>query len=112
MYRYTETLPRTDVLGPFSLTGVFHEPGAIACPCDGDCCDEPPGSRRLRFLAKLWNAEIEGPAVDPGATVPLFAFGTPEGDDLYGDLTLVRAYTPGECGAPSRHEWLLRVTPG
>src|SRR5690606_24548172 len=66
LYRYTESLPHTDVHGPFSLTGELHGPGAITCPCDGDCCDENPGSRRLRFLAALYGAEIEAPPVDPG----------------------------------------------
>lgn len=112
LYRYTESLPRTDVHGPFSLTGELHGPGAITCPCDGDCCDEQPGSRRLRFLAALYDAEIEAPPVDPGLTVSLFAFGDPEGGDLYGDLSLVRAHVSADCAAPPRHEWLLRVTPG
>ncbi|WAS90324.1 hypothetical protein [Nannocystis punicea] len=112
MYRYTEAVPHGDEAGPFALTGVPHGPGAIACPCAGDCCDEPPGARRLRFIAALWNAEIESPPVDPGATIPLFAFGTPEGDDLYGDLSLARAHVPGDCAAPARYEWLLSVSPG
>ncbi|MDC0674935.1 hypothetical protein [Nannocystis radixulma] len=112
IYRYTETLPRNDVLGPFELVGILHGPGELSCPCDGDCCAEQPGARRLRFIAKLWNAEIESAPVDPGTTVPLFAFGTPEGSDLYGDISLVRAVVPSECAAPARHEWLLSVSPG
>ncbi|WP_096332130.1 hypothetical protein [Nannocystis exedens] len=111
MYRFTGAVPHTDPVGPFALTGAPHGPGAITCPCAGDCCREPPGARRLRFIAALWNAEIESPPVDPGATIPLFAFGTPEGDDLYGDLSLARADVPGDCDAP-RYEWLLSVSPG
>ncbi|MCY0994317.1 hypothetical protein OV203_44740 [Nannocystis sp. ILAH1] len=112
MYRFTGAVPHTDPVGPFALTGIPHGPGAIACPCAGDCCLEPPGARRLRFIAALWNAEIESPPVDPGATIPLFLFGTPEGDDLYGDLSLARADVPGDCGAQPRYEWLLSVSPG
>lgn len=112
LYRYTESLPHTDVHGPFALTGQLHGPGAITCPCDGDCCDEQPGSRRLRFTASLFGGEIGAPPVEPGATVPLFAFGDPEGGDLFGDISLVRAHVSADCSAPARHEWLLRVTPG
>ncbi|MDC0723304.1 hypothetical protein [Nannocystis bainbridge] len=111
MYRHAAAVPHGDDLGPFGLTAVPHGPGAIACACDGDCCDGPPGDRRLRFIAALWNAEIESGPVDPGATIPLFAFGTPEGDDLYGDLSLVRARVPSDCGAAG-YEWLLSVAPG
>lgn len=112
LYRYTETLPAGDSAGPFSLTADLAGPGPLTCPCDGDCCLDTPGTRRLRFTAKLDKAEIEVPSVDPGAVVPAFAFGTPEGDDLLGSLALVRSHVPATCGEPARHEWLLRVTPG
>lgn len=112
LYRYTETLPVTDVLGPFALTGALVGPGAITCPCQDDCCLDPPGSRRLRFIAQLWKAVIEVPPIESGDVVPAFAFATPEGDELLGTLALVRAYAPGTCDAPARHEWTLRVTPG
>lgn len=111
MYRHSGSLPATDVVGPFALTGADAGPGAQTCPCDADCCTEPPGARRVQFTAKLGMAEIEVPAIDPGDVVPAFAFGTPEGDDLFGELALVRALVPAACGAPAQHEWILRVTP-
>lgn len=112
LYRHTASLPATDLAGPFSLTGELVGPGALTCPCDGDCCDDPPGTRRLRFLAALHMAEIEVPVVDPGTVVPAFVFGTPEGDELFGDLALVRSHVPVACDEPAEHEWILRVTPG
>jgi hypothetical protein len=111
MYRHTETLPATDSHGPFALTGAPSGPGDLTCPCDADCCDEPPGSRRLQFTATLGKAEIEVPPMLPGDVYPAFAFGTPEGDDLFGELALVRAFVPAACDEPAQYEWLLRVTP-
>lgn len=111
MYRHTETLPATDTLSNFALTAALSGPGDLTCSCDADCCDDPPGTRRLRFTAKLGKAEIEVPPMHPGDLFPAFAFGTPEGDDLFGELALVSAFVPAACDAPAQYEWLLRVTP-
>jgi hypothetical protein len=111
MYRHSETLPATDEYAPFALTAELAGPGDVTCPCDADCCDEPPGDRRVQFTAKLGNSEIGVPPLLPGDIVPAFAYGTPEGDDLFGDLALVRAYVPGACDEPAHYEWLMRVTP-
>lgn len=111
LYRHTTSLPATDVAGPFALTGELVGPGALTCPCDGNCCSDAPGTRRLRFLAKLNIAEIEVPVVDPGTVVPAFAVGTPAGDELLGELALLRAHVPAACDELPEHEWILRVTP-
>lgn len=111
MYRHSETLPASDTYGMFALTGALSGPGDLTCPCDADCCDDPPGTRRLRFTAQLGKAEIEVPPMLPGDVFPAFAYGTPEGDDLFGEVALARAFVPAACDAPAQYEWLLRVTP-
>ncbi len=104
-------LPATDAVGEFSLTGALAGPGAVACPCDADCCLEPPGSRRVRFTAARDKWQVEVPPIDPGDVVPMFALAVPDDDDLFGTIALVDAHIPSACDAPARYEWILHVTP-
>lgn len=111
MYRHSEALPASDTVGSFTLAGEPAGPGAIACPCDDDCCGEPPGSRRVRFTAAREQWAVEVPPIHPGDEVPAFALGTLEGDDLMATVGLVAAVVPAACAAPARFEWILRLAP-
>lgn len=104
-------LPATDTTGEFSLTGASAGPGKLTCPCDADCCLEPPGTRRVRFTAARDQWEVEAPPIDPGEVVPLFALGVPDGDDLFGTVSLVDARVPLACDGAPRYEWTLAVAP-
>jgi hypothetical protein len=111
MYRHASALPATDTIGDFALTGASAGPGALTCPCDGDCCLEPPGTRRVRFTAARDKWEVEVPPIEPGDVVAAFDLAVVEGDDLHATLGLVNARVPSACAAPQRHEWILHVAP-
>lgn len=111
LYRHGAALPATDEVGTFSFTGASAGPGTLACACDGDCCLEPPGTRRVRFTAAREQWEVEVPPIDPGDIVPAFALGVVEGDDLLATIALVNALVPSACAAPPRYEWILHVAP-
>lgn len=110
LYHHSGSLPASDPVGPFTLTGDPAAPGEVTCPCDGDCCELQPGSLPVRFTAGLaGKGEVGLFPLEPGSSVPAFEIEPIEGDTLAASVHLVRSTVPSACDAPAQHEWLLRL---
>lgn len=99
LYRHTHGLPASDLVGDFEVAAAAAGPGAITCACEGDCCREDPGSRRVDFTIAMAGDATKIPALDSQEVAA-------------GDLDLGRAYFPSACAEPAQYEWLFgRTTP-
>lgn len=112
LYRHTSSLPASDVIGDFELGAADAGAGAISCACEGDCCGEEPGSRRVDFAIAMAGDATEIPTMESQEAVQDIELVAVEGKPETGELALVRAFFPADCAAPPQHEWLFgRTTP-
>lgn len=111
LYRHAGALPASDAQGTFAFTGEAAPPGAFPCPCEGDCCEQQPGSLPVAFTAKFGQGEVGLLPLEPPDTTPAFLVETVEGDELTASVTLIRSTIPSACDAPGQHEWILRLVP-
>lgn len=107
LYRYTEGLPTSDTVGDFQLAAAPAGPGEVECPCEGDCCLEQPGSRKIDFTIALAGDATVIPTLESETSLEDIELVAVEGKPETGELALVRAHFPSACAAPAQFEWLF-----
>ena len=112
LYRHTHGLPASDLVGDFEVAAAAAGPGAITCACEGDCCREDPGSRRVDFTIAMAGDATKISTLDSQEVAAGVVLVPVEGKPETGDLDLGRAYFPSACAEPAQYEWLFgRTTP-
>lgn len=112
LFRRTHTLPVSDVVGDFELsTTAVAAPGPVACDCESDCCREDPGSRILDFILTVAEEPLKLAPLESEQGVMGLPLGEIEGAKATGQLGLVRAFFPSECGALPEFEWIFGLDP-
>ncbi len=110
LYRHTQALPTSDVVGAFELVAAAASPGVIECACEGDCCREQPGSRQLDFTLVVAGEATAIPTLESQQAIQGIDLGGVEGSPDTGQLSLVRAFVPSACLEPPQYEWLFART--
>ena len=112
LYRHTQGLPAGDMIGAFELAATDAGAGAITCECEGDCCGDVPGSRRVDFAIAMAGDATDLPTMESQDEVQDIEIVAVEGKAETGELALVRAFVPSDCAEAPQHEWLFgRTTP-
>ena len=112
LYRHTQGLPAGDMIGAFELAATDAGAGAISCECEGDCCGDVPGSRRVDFAIAMAGDATDLPTMESQDEVQDIEIVAVEGKAETGELALVRAFVPSDCAEAPQHEWLFgRTTP-
>lgn len=104
LFRISSALDVVDTVGEFSLAAASAGPGTIACPCEGDCCRESPGTRDVQFTVTVDGEQFmaEPLMAEQAQEVPL-------GDEAnIAGISLVRSHFPSECSALAAYEWVFR----
>lgn len=103
LYRLAGALDVTDEVGEFALTAAIAGDGPVACPCEGDCCRDAPGSRVLQFAADVGGEVFLGDPLEAEQQQFL-----PLGADDLATIALIRGHFPSACGEPGAFEWVFR----
>lgn len=109
LFRRTHTLPVADAAGNFELAAAAAGPGPVACDCESDCCREDPGSRILDFTIKVAEEPLKLAPLESEQGVMGLPLGKIEGAKSTGQLGLVRAFFPNECGGLPEFEWIFAI---
>jgi hypothetical protein len=107
LYRHASELEAMDAIGGFALTAVPSGPGPVACPCDGDCCSETPGTRVLQFTIEVEGEEFMGAPLEAEQAQEV-ELGFQNGEPNKAGISLVRANFPSACEALPSYQWLFR----
>lgn len=105
LYRLASELGVVDEVGEFSLTAAPASLGTIHCPCDGDCCEEPPGTRDVQFTIAVGGQQFMG---EPLGAEQAQDLALDDEEVEFAGISLVRSHVPSECAALPVHEWVFR----
>jgi hypothetical protein len=106
IYRLSSMLNVVDELDEFSLAADAAGVGTIACPCEGDCCREDPGTRDVQFTVGVGEDKFVGDPLqaEQAQSIPL---GLENGEPNIAEIALVRSHFSSDCAALPTHEWLF-----
>ena len=107
LFHRGRALPAADVVDDFQLAAEVVGPGGVGCDCEADCCREAPGSRVLGFTATVGGTQVKVEPLESEQALQDLPLGEIEGKRGTGELALVRAFFPSECGGLPEYEWIF-----